>query len=91
LEVRLKHFYNVIDEGPNPDVGFKSAMALKIEPPNHLNQNALDFELALKGLLAAQMQKGLTVTEAVGTLHLCADDITNQFFNSQPVSTSGHN
>lgn len=47
------------------------------------NQNALDFETGLKKLLEVQMQQGLTVTEAVGTLHLCAADIANQFLNGQ--------
>lgn len=62
----------------------KMAQSERVKPKQELHTNALDFELALKELIAVQMQKGLTVTEAVGTLHLCAADITNQFFNPQP-------
>ena len=44
--------------------------------------NALEFELAIKQVIAEQMAEGLTVTEAVGTLQLCSMDIANQFFNN---------
>lgn len=86
LQQRIEHFYKVIDQGPNPYVGFQAAMMLKTDEPaakSEPNQHALGFEMALKELLATQMREGLTVTEAVGTLDLCKMDIADQFFNEQ--------
>ena len=55
-----------------------------------LNQNALNFEMGIKKLVEIQMQLGLTVTEAVGTLDLCKMDIANQFFNGQKANEFFH-
>lgn len=54
-------------------------------------QNAIDFEMAMKQLINEHMVKGLTITEAVGTLHLCTADITNQIFNPQITNTNALN
>ena len=45
--------------------------------------SVLGFELELKELIAEHMETDLTITEAVGTLHLCAAEITHQFFNKR--------
>ncbi len=49
------------------------------DEPEAKPNNALDFEMALRQLIAEYMPNGLTVTEAVGTLNLCAMDIYYQF------------
>ena len=58
-----------------------------VEPPKSPayeapQNNALEFEMAIHKTIAEQMAKGLTVTEAVGTLQLCSMDIADQFFNN---------
>ena len=69
---------------PKPDkkgMGFRP-IELQPEAPHN---NALEFEMAIKQTIAEQMAKGLTVTEAVGTLQLCSMDIANQFFNNTTI------
>lgn len=65
------------------------ALAEKQEP--HPKQAVTEFEMAVRKLIAEQMQKGLTITEAVGTLHLFAADITNQLFNPPPTGADAIN
>lgn len=64
---------------------------LKESAGKHPQQNALEFELAIKEVIAEKMAKGLTVTEAVGTLQLCSMDIASQLFNPQPTLKDAFN
>ena len=63
---------------------FYESPAPEVQPPTFEERvaPAVAFERAISSVLDAHLRSGLTVTEAVGTLNLCATDIQLQFLQN---------